>query len=153
MDVSSMTLSSSVPDARPMDRRTLTEIEVHKCKLEFVPSFCFLTHNKQSLDTNVCSKTALGKFKILHTILSPRQLSLPSRGQVYSTCVRGSWALSSVPLIVCSTMIEIWCAGCAEQGQMMSLTLMYFSQSLASTIKFALVSQCREKWGLDKQNE
>ena len=96
--------------ARPLDGRPVTEVEVGECKLEVVSSFCYLgdticAGGGCELATITRAKSAWGKFRMLLPILSSRQISLATRGKVYSTCVRSTmlhasetWAMSSSAL-------------------------------------------------------
>ena len=78
--------------ARPLDGRPQKEVQVGPDKLEVVASFCYLGDMLSAaggceLSTTTCVKTAWKKFKDLLPVLSSRQLSLKTRGHVYSSCV------------------------------------------------------------------
>jgi len=99
-----------VVDARPVDGRPVKEVSVGEHKLEVVAEFCYLGDMLSSgggceLASTVRCRTAWGKFRELLPILTNKHLPLPSRGRVYSTCVRSvmlhgseTWAATSKTL-------------------------------------------------------
>ena len=96
--------------ARPIDGRPIKEVDVDGEKLEVVAQFCYLGDMLSSgggcdLAATVRCKTAWGKFRELLPILTNRHLPLPTRGRIYSTCVRSAmlhgsetWATSTCVL-------------------------------------------------------
>ena len=82
-------------NARPIDRRPQSEVQVGHDKLEVVASFCYLGDMlsagggcEMAVTTRV--KTAWKKFRDLLPVLSTRHLSYKTRGHVYSSCVRSA---------------------------------------------------------------
>ena len=80
-------------NARPIDGRPQSEVQVGPYKLEVVASFCYLGDMlsagggcEQAVTTRV--KTTLKKFLELLPVLTSRHLSYKTRGHVYSSCVR-----------------------------------------------------------------
>ena len=97
-------------NARPIDGRPIKEVEVDGHKLDVVSQFCYLGDMLSSgggceLAATVRCKTAWGKFRELIPILTNRHIALPTRGRIYSTCVRSAmlhgsetWATASSTL-------------------------------------------------------
>ena len=82
-------------NARPIDGRPQSEVQVGPDKLEVVASFCYLGDMlsacrgcEMAVTTRV--KTAWKKFKELLPVLTSRHLSYKTRGHVYSSCVRSA---------------------------------------------------------------
>ena len=78
--------------ARAIDERLL-EVEVGNEKLEVVPEFCYLGDMLPAgggceLAAIARYKCARGKFQQLLPLLTSPQMSLLTRGKVYSSCVR-----------------------------------------------------------------
>ena len=79
--------------AQPIDGRMIKKVEVDDEKLEAVPEFCYLGDMLSAgggcmLAAVTCCKCAWGNFRQLLPLLTNRNLSLLTRGRVYSTCVR-----------------------------------------------------------------
>ena len=80
-------------NARPIDSRSQSEVQVAPDKLEEVASFCYLG-NMLSADggceitVTTRVKTAWKKFRELLTVLASCHLSYKTPGHVYSSCVR-----------------------------------------------------------------
>ena len=79
-------------NARPIDGRPQSEVQVGPNKLEVVASFCYLGDMlsagggcEMAVTTRV--KTAWKKFRELLPVLTSRHLSYKTRGHVYSSCV------------------------------------------------------------------
>ena len=79
-------------NARPIDGRPQSEVQVGPDKLEVVASFCYLGDMlsagggcEMAVTTRV--KTAWKKFRELLSVLTSRHLSYKTRGHVYSSCV------------------------------------------------------------------
>ena len=79
-------------NARPIDGRPQSEVQVGPDKLEVVASFCYLGDMLSAgggcemvVTTRV--KTACKKFRELLPVLASRHLSYKTRGHVYSSCV------------------------------------------------------------------
>ena len=82
-------------NARPIDGRPQSEVQVGPDKLEVVASFCYLGDMlsagggcEMAVTTHV--KTAWKKFRELLPVLTSRHLSYKTRGHVYSSCVRSA---------------------------------------------------------------
>ena len=82
-------------NARPIDGRPQSEVQVGPDKLEVVASFCYLCDMlsagggcEMAVTTRV--KTAWKKFRELLPVLTSRHLSYKTRGHVYSSCVRSA---------------------------------------------------------------
>ena len=80
-------------NARPIDGRPQSEVQVGPDKLEVVASFCYLGDMlsagggcEMAVTTRV--KTAWKKFRELQPVLTSRHLSYKTCGHVYSSCVR-----------------------------------------------------------------
>ena len=93
-------------NARPIDGRPQSEVQVGPDKLEVVASFCYLGDMlfagggcEMAVTTHV--KTAWKKFRELLPVLTSRHLSYKTRGHVYSSCVRSAMlhASETWPLI------------------------------------------------------
>ena len=79
-------------NARPIDGRPQSEVQVGPDKLEVVASFCYLGDMlsagggcEMAVTTHV--KIAWKKFRELLPVLTSRHLSYKTRGHVYSSCV------------------------------------------------------------------
>ena len=79
-------------NARPIDGRPQSEVQVGPDKLEVVASFCYLGDMlsagggcEMAVTTRV--KTAWKKFRELLPVLTSRHLSYKTRGHVYSSCM------------------------------------------------------------------
>ena len=84
-----------VGNARPIDGRPQSEVQVGPDKLEVVASFCYLGDMlsagggcEMAVTTRV--KTAWKKFRELLPVLTCRHLSYKTSGHVYSSCVRSA---------------------------------------------------------------
>ena len=82
-------------NARPIDGRPQSELQVGPDKLEVVASFCYLGDMlsagggcEMAVTTRV--KTAWKKFRELLPVLTSRHLSYKAGGHVYSSCVRSA---------------------------------------------------------------
>ena len=82
-------------NARPIDGRPQSEVQVGPDKLEVVASFCYLGDMlsagggcEMAVTTRV--KTAWKKFRELLPVLTSRHLSYKTLGHVYSSCVRSA---------------------------------------------------------------
>ena len=82
-------------NARPIDGRPQSEVQVGPDKLEVVASFCYLGDMlsagegcEMAVTTHV--KTAWKKFRELLPVLTSRHLSYKTRGHVYISCVRSA---------------------------------------------------------------
>ena len=82
-------------NARPIDGRPQSEVQVGPDKLRVVASFCYLGDMlsagggcEMAVTTRV--KTAWKKFRELLPVLTSRHLSFKTRGHVYSSCVRSA---------------------------------------------------------------
>ena len=82
-------------NARPIDGRPQSEVQVGPDKLEVVASFCYLGDMlsagggcEMAVTTRV--KTAWKKFMELLPVLTSCHLSYKTRGHVYSSCVRSA---------------------------------------------------------------
>ena len=82
-------------NARPIDGRPQSEVQVRPDKLEVVASFCYLGDMlsagggcEMAVTTRV--KTPWKKFRVLLPVLTSRHLSYKTRGHVYSSCVRSA---------------------------------------------------------------
>ena len=82
-------------NARPIDGRPQSELQVGPDKLVVVASFCYLGDMlsagggcEMAVTTHV--KTAWKKFRELLPLLTSRHLSYKTRGHVYSSCVRSA---------------------------------------------------------------
>ena len=82
-------------NARPIDGRPQSEVQVGPDKLEVVASFCYLGDMlsagggcEMAVTTRV--KTAWKKFRELLPVLTSGHLSYKTRGHVYSSCVRSA---------------------------------------------------------------
>ena len=82
-------------NARPIDGRPQSEVQVGPDKLKVVASFCYLGDMlsagggcEMAVTTRV--KTAWKKFRELLPVLISRHLSYKTRGHVYSSCVRST---------------------------------------------------------------
>ena len=96
--------------ARPIDGRTVKMVKVDDEKLEAVPEFCYLGDMLSAgggceLAAVTRCKCAWGKFRQLLPLLINRNLSLLTRGRVYSSCVRSvmlhaaeTWAMTVTTL-------------------------------------------------------
>ena len=82
-------------NARPIDGRPQSEVQVGPDKLEVVASFCYLGDMlsagggcEMAVTTRV--KTTWKKFRELLPVLTSRHLSNKTCGHVYSSCVRSA---------------------------------------------------------------
>ena len=80
---------------RPIDSRTVTQVDVDGTLLDVEASFCYLGDMLRAgggfslaIITRCC--TALGKFKKLLPILTSKHISLTVRGKVFDACVRSA---------------------------------------------------------------
>ena len=81
--------------ARPIDGRPVTQVDVDGTLLDVEASFCYLGDMlcagggcALAIITRCC--TAWGKFKKLLPILTSKHVSLTTRGKVYNACVRSA---------------------------------------------------------------
>ena len=82
-------------NARPIDGRPQSEVQVGPDKLEVVASFCCLGDMHSvgggcETVVTICVKTAWKKFRELLPVLTSRHLSYKTCGHVYSSCVRSA---------------------------------------------------------------
>ena len=94
-------------NARPIDGRLQSEVQVGPDKLEVVASFCYLGDMlsagggcEMAVTTHV--KTAWKKFRELLPVLTSRHLSYMTRGHVYSSCMLNAsetWPLTKTNLL------------------------------------------------------
>ena len=82
-------------NARPIDGRPQSEVQVGPDKLEVVASFCYLGDTLSAgggceMAVTARVKTAWKKFRELIPVLTSRHLSYKTRGHVYSSCVRSA---------------------------------------------------------------
>jgi hypothetical protein len=82
-------------EARPIDGRPATQIEVDGSTLDIEPNFCYLGDTicagggcARAITTRCC--VAWGKFRKLLPILTSKHISLTTRGRVFSACVRSA---------------------------------------------------------------
>ena len=80
-------------NARPIDGRPQSEVQVGPDKLEVVASFCYLgdmhfAGGGCEMAVTTCVKTAWKKFEELLPVLTSRHLSYKTCGHVYSSCVQ-----------------------------------------------------------------
>ena len=116
-------------NARPIDSRPQSEVQVGPDKLEVVASFCYLGDMlsagggcEMAVTTRV--KTAWKKFRELLPVLTSRHLSYKTRGHVYSSCLRSSMPvkLGHLPRrtwSACNAMIGPWSDRSALSSQRM----------------------------------
>ena len=81
--------------ARPIDGRPITQVEVEGMLLEVEASFCYLggmlcAGGGCALAMATRCSTAWGKFSKLLPILTSKLVSPVTRGKVFSTCVRSA---------------------------------------------------------------
>ena len=79
-------------NARPIDGRPQSEVQVGPDKLEVVASFCYLGDMLSAgggceMAVTTCVKTAWKTFRELLPVLTSHHLSYKTRGHVYSSCV------------------------------------------------------------------
>ena len=82
-------------NARPIDGRPQSEVQVGPDKLKVVASFCYLGDMLSAgggceMAVTTCVKTAWKKFREQLPVLTSRHLSYKTRGHVYSSCVRSA---------------------------------------------------------------
>ena len=82
-------------DARPIDGRPVTQVDVDGTLLDVEPSFCYLGDMLDAgggckLAVTTRCRTAWGKFKRLLPILTSRHVSLITRGKLFTACVRSA---------------------------------------------------------------
>ena len=82
-------------NARPIDSRPQSEVQVGPDKLEVVFSFCYVADMLSAcggceITVTTCVKTAWKKFRELLPVLTSHHLSYKTRGHVYSSCVRSA---------------------------------------------------------------
>ena len=82
-------------NARPIDGRPQSEVQVGPDKLEVVASFCYLGDMLSAgggceITVTTCVKTAWKKFRELLPVLTSRHLSYKTCVHVYSSCVRSA---------------------------------------------------------------
>ena len=80
-------------NARPIDFRPQSEVQVGTDKLEVVASFCYLGDMLSAggdceISVTIRVKTAWKKFRELLPVLKSRHLSYKTHGHVYSSCMR-----------------------------------------------------------------
>ena len=87
-------------NARPIDGRPQSEVQIGPDKLEVVASFCYLGDMlsagggcEMAVTTRV--KNAWKKFRELLPVLTSRHLSYKTHGHVYSSCVRSAMLYAS----------------------------------------------------------
>ena len=82
-------------NARPIDGRPQSEVQVGPDKLEVVASFCYLVDMLSAgggceITVTTCVKTGWKKLRELLPVLTSRHLSIKNSGHVYSFCVRSA---------------------------------------------------------------
>ena len=89
-------------NARPIDGRPQSEVQVGPDKLEVVAFFCYMYLVDMLSAGGGCEmmvtthvKTSWKKFRELLPVLTSRHLSYKTRGHVYSSCVRSAMLHSS----------------------------------------------------------
>ena len=98
-------------NARPIDSRPQSEVQVGPDKLEVVASFCYLGEMlsagggcEMAVTTHV--KTAWKKFRELLPVLTSRHLSYKTRGHVYSSNVRSAMLHASETWPITKTNLQ-----------------------------------------------
>ena len=84
-----------VGNARPIDGRPQSEVQVGPDKLEVVASFCYLGDMLSAgggceITVTTRVKIAWKKFRELLPVLTSSHLSNKTRGHVYSSCVQSA---------------------------------------------------------------
>ena len=82
-------------NARPIDGRPQSEVQVGPDKLEVIASFCYLGDMLSAgggceITVTTCVKTAWKKFRELLPVLTSRNPSYKTHGHVYIPCVRSA---------------------------------------------------------------
>ena len=82
-------------EARPIDGRTVTEVDINGTMLDVEATFCYLGDMLCSgggCDSAIAARccAAWGKFRKLLPVLTTRHLSPKIRGKVYEACVRSA---------------------------------------------------------------
>ena len=82
-------------NARPIEGRPQSEVQVGPDKLEAVASFCYLGDLLSAcrdceITVTTCVKTAWKKFRELLPVLKSRHLSYKACGHVYGSCMRSA---------------------------------------------------------------
>ena len=82
-------------NARPIDGRPTTQVDIDGSPLEVIPTFPYLGDTLNAgggCDSAIAGRccAAWGKFRKLLPLLTSRHISPKSRGQVYSSCVRSA---------------------------------------------------------------
>ena len=98
-------------NARPIDGRPQSEVQVGPDKLEVVASFCYLGDMlsagggcEMAVTTRV--KTAWKKFRELLPVLTSRHFSYKTRGHVYSSCMRSAMLHASETWLLTKTNLQ-----------------------------------------------
>ena len=76
-------------NARPIDGCPTTQVDIDGSPLEVIPTFPYLGGGCDSAIAGRCC-AVWGKFRKLLPLFTSRHISLKSRGQVYSSCVRSA---------------------------------------------------------------
>ena len=147
-----------VQDARPIDNRPVTQVDVDGTLLDVESNFCYLGDMlcagrgcKLAIVTR-CS-TAWGKFKRLLPILTPKHVSLRTRGKVFNACVHSAllhgsetWAPTAPDLQrLCRNgrSMVCWICGVRDNAEVSADTL--FAMSGAQEVTAALHTR-RLRW-------
>ena len=82
-------------NARPIDGRPKSEVQVGPDKLEVVASFCYVDDMLSAvggceIKVTTRVKTAWKKFRELLPVLTSRHVYYKTRGHVYSSCMRSA---------------------------------------------------------------
>ena len=96
-------------DARPIDGRPITVVEVDGTNLDVESSFCYLGDMmcagggcERAIAARCCA--AWGKFRRILPLLANRHISLKTRGKMYTACVRSTMLHGS----------ETWAPNCSD---------------------------------------
>ena len=106
-------------NARPIDGRPQSEVQVRPDKLEVIASFCYLGDMLSAgegceITVTTCVKTAWKKFRELLPVLTSRNPSYKTRGHVYISCVLSAMlhASETWPL----TKMNLQCLQCNDRA-------------------------------------
>ena len=100
-------------NARPIDGRPQSEVQVGPDKLEVVASFFYFGDLLSAgggcgMAVTTCVKTAWKKFRELLPVLTSCHLSYKTRGHVYSSCVRSAMLHASETWPLTKTNLQHW---------------------------------------------
>ena len=82
-------------ESRPIDGRTVTEVDVDSTMLDVEATFCYLGDmlcSCRGCDSAIAARCCVAwwKFRKLSPVLTTRQLSCSLRGKVYGACFRSA---------------------------------------------------------------